>query len=137
MNKSLNELRDEAWANAESHGFHEQPANFGERLMLIVSELADALEADRNGEWFNPGPFYGRENMAMLDKACMDALYAGSLSQDGFEQNVSGTVEDEIADALIRILDLAGIYKINLDFHVAAKMKHNEGRPHKHGKKYG
>ena len=99
MKKSLNELRDEAWANAEAHGFHEEPINFAERLMLVVSELAEALEAH--------------------------------------ELHLQGRVEDEIADALIRILDLAGIYKVDLEFHVAAKMQYNEGRPYKHGKKYG
>jgi hypothetical protein len=41
----LNELRNKAFAYAEKQGFHEN-INFGEKLMLIVSELSEALEAD-------------------------------------------------------------------------------------------
>jgi hypothetical protein len=51
MNKSLNELRDRAFAYAKKQGFHERPMNLGERLMLVVSELSEAMEADRAGKW--------------------------------------------------------------------------------------
>jgi hypothetical protein len=48
---SLNELRNKAFAYAEKQGFHERPMNLGERLMLVVSELSETLEVDRNGKW--------------------------------------------------------------------------------------
>jgi NTP pyrophosphatase (non-canonical NTP hydrolase) len=46
-------------------------------------------------------------------------------------------VEEEIADAIIRLCDIAGIYGIDLDWHVKAKMAYNETRPRLHGKSYG
>ena len=46
-------LQDTAFANALKHGFHHQKnQNIGELLMLIVSELSEALEADRKGRHF-------------------------------------------------------------------------------------
>jgi hypothetical protein len=43
----LNELRDECFRIAEAHGFNE--ATIGEDLMLMVSELSEALEDHRDG----------------------------------------------------------------------------------------
>jgi NTP pyrophosphatase (non-canonical NTP hydrolase) len=114
---NLNEIRDKAFACAEKHGFHEKPVNFGERLMLVVSELAEALEADRNGMW--------------------SGTNTGDFTASYYETHIRGTVEEELADAIIRIGDIAGIYNINLDGYVRAKMAYNETRPYKHGKVYG
>ena len=58
MNKTLNQLRDEAYQNSVQHGFHdadklfEQETNgfhalFAQRIALIHSELSEALESDR------------------------------------------------------------------------------------------
>jgi len=115
----LNKIRDIAYAYAEKQGFHEQPTNFGESLMLIVFELSEALEADRLGKRYEVNDF----QMALLPK-------------EEYETYVRGTVEEEIADAIIRLCDLAGTYKINLNWHVTAKMAYNETRPYKHGKIY-
>jgi NTP pyrophosphatase (non-canonical NTP hydrolase) len=120
--KNLNELRDKAFAYAERQGFHENRLNFGERLMLVVSELAEALEADREGKW------------ACL--AIQDFLDP-SMPKAEYENRVRGTVQEELADTIIRVADIAGIYKIDLDWHVKAKMAYNQTRPYKHGKKYG
>jgi hypothetical protein len=48
---TLNKLRDEVYEYAKKQGFHETPTNLGESLMLVVSELSEALEADRLGKW--------------------------------------------------------------------------------------
>lgn len=37
---------------AVEKGFWQEERNFGEMLMLIVSELGEALEAHRKGNWF-------------------------------------------------------------------------------------
>ncbi len=46
------------------------------------------------------------------------------------------TFEDEAADMMIRVMDLASYLGIDLDAHVKAKMRYNSLRPIKHGKKY-
>ena len=43
--------------------------------------------------------------------------------------------EEELADTLIRIYDIAGRMDIDLGVAIAQKMAINEGRPHLHGKK--
>lgn len=43
---------------------------------------------------------------------------------------------EELADLIIRALDYAGHYNIDIAGAVAAKMEHNGTRPHKHGKKF-
>jgi len=46
----LNQLRDEAYYNAKVKRFHDAKREVGTSLMLIVSELAEALEAHRKGD---------------------------------------------------------------------------------------
>jgi len=117
---TLNELRDKAFVYAEKQGFHEK-INFSEKLMLTVSELSEAQEADRNGRRSRQSFEIGIPQI--IDKGMYDI-------------HVKGTVEEEIADAIIRLCDIAGIYNIDLDWHVKAKMAYNETRPFKHGKNY-
>lgn len=42
----------------------------------------------------------------------------------------------ELADAVIRIADLCGYCDIDLEEVIEEKMKYNETRPYKHGKKF-
>ena len=118
----LNELRDKAFSNAKNKGFHNDKPVFAKEIMLIVTELSEAVEASRKGM-----------------KADLKNFYLG-LDDNNFEQNfntfIKDSVEDEIADAFIRLFDLCGIYNINIDLFVKMKMKYNEGREYLHGKKY-
>ena len=53
-----------------------------------------------------------------------------------FKEYVKDTFEDELADVMIRVMDLAAFKGINLEQHILAKMRFNAMREHKHGKKY-
>jgi NTP pyrophosphatase (non-canonical NTP hydrolase) len=112
---SLNALAARIFDNAKSHGFHSDFDNIPEKLMLIVSELGGACEALRVGRRF-------------ILKDFNDA------GEGAFERHCKDTFEDELADVIIRTLDLAGSLGVNIDFHVAEKMKYNESRPFLHGK---
>jgi NTP pyrophosphatase (non-canonical NTP hydrolase) len=46
----LAELINDCHANAKAKGFWDNKRNIGEMLMLIVSELAEAMEADRHDD---------------------------------------------------------------------------------------
>lgn len=104
--RSINQLRDMCHENAKKHGFHDVEQNFGEKIALIHSELSEALEAHRTGR----GP----------------------------DEHVPtcSNLEIELADAVIRIMDLAGSKMINIGFAVMAKHEFNKGRLYRHGKKY-
>jgi transcriptional regulator with XRE-family HTH domain len=124
LKKHLNALRDEAFAYAEKQGFHKRSMNLGEHLMLAVSELGEALEADREGKWA-PKDLAGENEHGKTVTTKLSDIMPESLSPDTYTAEIRGTVEEEIADAIIRICDIAGVYGIDLDWHVAAKMAYN------------
>lgn len=129
-NMNLNELRDKIHEQAKQSGFYNNPVETGTRLMLIVSELTEALEADRVKRFTKP-------DTAFIEKLAEEKDYMGRcLFIDHFEKSLKDTFEDEIADTMIRILDLCGYMGIDIEKHVVLKMRYNSLRPHKHGKAY-
>lgn len=125
MIHNLNELAKQINDNAKEKGFYDDNFNFSEKLMLIVSELGEAQEADRKDKRANLGYFLERKKV--LSKESLIRC---------FESSVKDTLEDELADAFIRLLDLCGYLKIDIEGHIKAKMWYNSTRPHKHKKKY-
>lgn len=128
----LNTLRDKAHENAKAKGFYEGEFNFGEKLMLISSELGEALEADRKDEYAN-GFCHYNNSIHIGEYECAGENEAFKMR---FETYLKDTVEDELADALIRIMDLCGYLNIDIEKHVELKMRYNSLRPIRHGKKY-
>ena len=47
---NLNELRNQAYRNAVAHGWHEENLSNEHFLCLVISELMEAVEADRKGK---------------------------------------------------------------------------------------
>ncbi len=102
----FNQMQRAVHETAKSKGFWDEPRNDGEALALIHSEISEALEALRHS---NP-----------FDEKCPDFL----------------NVEVELADAIIRIMDLAGARGWNVAGAIVAKAAFNQTRPHKHGKQF-
>ena len=94
--KSLNQLAEICHSIAVEKGFWDKERNMGEALMLIVTELAEAMEAHRKQD---------HENF-----------------------------KEEIADTFIRLLDLCGGLKLDMEEEIAKKSEKNKQRPYKHGK---
>ena len=124
---NLTELSQRIHAGNVERGFYEHPATFPDRCMLIVSEIAEAVEAHRNGRTTEHGD---------VDQACRMAALEMAPVVGFFKDKVKDTVEDEIADAIIRLLDLSGYMNIDIDAHVAAKLSYNATRGIRHGKAY-
>ena len=97
--------------------------NFPEKIALIHSELSEALEADRSDHHANIKDFK------------MDVL-SGNDFFEAFKYHIKNSLEDELADAIIRILDLVGHKNIDIDWHIEMKLKYNQLREYKHGKRY-
>lgn len=100
----LNELRDRAYKTACEHGFHDTKLSDEHFLCLVISELMEAVEAHRKGR---------------LGKNCKSRFemdynrYPALVEEEkrfkcSFEKNVKDSLPDELADACIRLLDLAG-----------------------------
>lgn len=47
----ISEMQEQAHRTAEEKGFHERPREFGTLIALIHSELSEALEAHRQGDF--------------------------------------------------------------------------------------
>lgn len=54
---NLNELRDRAYKNAVAHGWHGEDKSHCHWLCLVISELMEAVEADRKGKKANKSRF--------------------------------------------------------------------------------
>ena len=131
--KTLNKLRDEIHANAKNKGFWDSPRETGTLLMLCVSELAEAMEADRKGQYakIDDAEFIIdsktiREDLDLAVKENDTIKF-----EDIFRTQVKDTFEDELADAVLKILDLCGANGIDIEKHIEMKMKYNATRPPK------
>ena len=98
--KNLNYLRDKAYQCAVAHGWHEENLSDEHFLCLVISELMEAVEADRKGSHADIEAFNKYENRIDFE--------------ENFGRQIKGSVEEELADAGIRLLDLAGLRKANL-----------------------
>lgn len=95
---NLNELKDRAYKIAKAHGWHDKELSDETYLMLIITEIAEAVNADRAGKH------------AFRDKfeASLKSDDDGEMFSMLYEQYIKNTVEDELADVVIRCLSFAG-----------------------------
>ena len=105
----LNILRDRAYKTACEHGFHEEELSNRHFLMLVITELPEAVEADRKGR---RGDI---ESYKLLSKESI--VRTGNpeyFNRVSFIYCIKDSVGDELADAAIRLLDLAGLKDIDV-----------------------
>jgi NTP pyrophosphatase (non-canonical NTP hydrolase) len=127
----INELAKQIHKNNIQKGFFEDVKNIGEMLCLIHSEVSEALECDRKDKYYEEPIIKGglKINEAISEQS--DSWY-----KNYFEASVKDTFEDELADIMIRVMDLAAFKNVDLETHIKAKMRYNSLREYKHGKKY-
>lgn len=110
-NINLDALRDKAYKNACEHGFHDKEYSNEHFLCLVVSELMEAVEADRKGKHANVAMFKEwQENNIPISEETQTRRF-----NEDFDEYIKDSVEDEICDAAIRILDLCGLRNIELE----------------------
>lgn len=103
----LQQLAYKAHSNAVSKGFWQQQKSNGHYLMLIITEVAEAVNADRNNK-------YANRNRYEEDGEDTEA----------FILHIKDTVEDEMADSAIRLADLIGsITKPGIDLNKIADLR--------------
>lgn len=99
----------EAWRTSEDHGFHEssQDRDPFVKVCLVHAELGELTEALRVKGW-------------------------GEVRSEKIPDFT--LAEEECADVVIRLMDFCEMFGLDLGGAIEAKMKYNDGRPHKHGK---
>ena len=132
----MNRLAKKIFEANKKKGFwtdNPKDRNFGEVIALCHSELSEALEADRKGtnasletfEFLNQDP----QKMGNIDEV-------NELFKNTFKTYIKDTKEDELADTIIRVLDYCGAMNIDIDRHIELKLRYNETRENKHGKRF-
>lgn len=96
LSKDIHQLNAKWWIDINT-GERLQNRNHGEMFMLMVSEIAEAMEGHRKN---------------LMD----DKLPHRSM------------VEVELADAIIRIMDYAGAYNLDIGGAVVEKLEYNKTR---------
>jgi NTP pyrophosphatase (non-canonical NTP hydrolase) len=109
--KSFNTVQQACFDNAEAHGWWDEDRTFGDLIALIHTELSEAFEEYREGH-------------------LIDEVYYSEQKPDKPEG-----VGVELADAVIRIMDLAGYFGIDLATLILEKHAYNVTRPYRHGGK--
>tara|TARA_R110000803_G_scaffold86474_1_gene152844 strand:- start:19940 stop:20266 length:327 start_codon:yes stop_codon:yes gene_type:complete len=104
--KEWNRISKKVYKNAVNHGFWQEDPNDGERMALIHAEISEALEALRNG---NPS-----SNKIME----------------------YSSLEEELADTVIRIMDYAFGNDLDIAGAIIAKIEYNKSREYMHGKSF-
>lgn len=137
--KGLNQSAQKIFQNNKAKGFWDNEKNIGELLMLVTSELGEAMEAHRKGRFAEVKKF--DEALIKSKITNEDPRYSGNISSEiayanHFKTWIKDTFEDEIADAVIRLLDLSAGLGIDLEKHINMKVRYNESRPKLHGKLY-
>ena len=106
----LRNLVKDAHKIAKEKGFWESK-NISEKIMLVVTELSEAVEALRKNN---------RQDVSSV------------LKMKWYKD----TFEDEICDTFIRLADLCGYMGIDIEWQLEQKMNYNKTRGYKHGKKF-
>lgn len=141
---NLTTLASQIHADNRAKGFWDEPRSLCETTMLIVTELAEAVEEDRAGRagvWYlhpdgvafaaNDEDVIHRDGGTVHHRNDLDGVpdFGLPLKPEG--------VDVELIDALIRLLDLLGSRGTDVDELLKQKLAYNrEGRGYRHGKAY-
>ena len=112
--KDLTDLAKEVAAANAANGFWDESENsliIPTKLALIHDEVSEALQAHRDN-------------------------YDGPEKEAGMTSEQEAEFAEELADIIIRTLDLAGHYGFPIGEILEDKLDKNRSRPAKHGKRY-
>lgn len=94
--EKLDSLTTRAFDTACSHGFHDVERSNAHFMMLVLSEIGEMVDADR------------KSRRVKLHGDALDNTLRFNDFVPTFEHLVKDTMEDELADVVIRLLDFCG-----------------------------
>ena len=104
---NYNELKNTCHNAAVKGGWYEQEKIVNELLCLILSEHYECMDAYRSRNWCN----LSKDQLKDLRSEFNHNLESFAYQ---FKTNVKDTVQDELADVVIRTLDMAGYFGIEI-----------------------
>lgn len=108
-------------------GFESPALDIHKKLLLAVSEICEAQEELRDGN----------EAVKIYYEGMQELPYTAEASLDSFPENVKPLgFSVEIADAIIRLLDICAAFNIDIQAVVELKLAYNRTRPEKHGRQF-
>jgi len=120
---NLTELIKRSHDTAVDKGFYEITENF---INIAKQHAPDQVEMFTQLEVI--------KRLDLIHGELGEALEALRHGHMGLEEK--DTFEDEIADAFIRLFDMCGWMKIDIEKQIEWKMNYNKGREKLHGKKF-
>lgn len=124
--EKFNDLSKAAHENAVKHGWWNDNPSVEHCLMLVVTEVSEMVEADRKSDDARLRHIRKQKNLAAAQKIkyTEELERAGDAGFDtAFTEHIKNTVQDEMADVAIRLLDLAG--KLGMDFTMLSPMRYH------------
>ena len=113
MKINLNDMSRRAYEIAKDNGFHDKSTSEIADLMMIITELSEMIQADRKNK-----RTVGRGSVIVKVWKGNQDVNVSNLYHD----LLKGTVEEELADVVIRLLDFAGSRSIPLEIYTDRKV---------------
>lgn len=109
---------------------HAVPPALQERFETVVGSIQKEIHANAvaHGFWPKDVVAHTPVALALICSEIGEAIEADRTAKDNFNE--------ELADIVMRAMDLAEARNIKLGYEIIKKMKHNQTRPYKHGKRY-
>lgn len=133
--KHLSKLAKRIHATAVEKGWYDEDRTFGDEIALCHSELSEALEAFR--DFGDPTMTYRTFDGSMEFEADAEnqtgmVRYLEHIN-NGFDLGKPEGVASELADVIIRVLDMSAGRGIPTVSELFAKLEYNETRSYRHG----
>lgn len=125
--KTIAQMTEEVYDNNVEKGWQPSENTFAESMMMLVTEVAEAVEAFRD-HGLNDATADHYDRMHGL---CVHGEPRGCCS-DGKLSKPEG-VGSELADVLIRLLDTCYTFNVDLVSEYERKMEYNRTRSYRHG----
>lgn len=115
--KDFNALSNQIFKNASKSGCHNNTMSNEHFLCLVISELMKAVDAagsnrrnkHANVDWFNK-----RVETSRIYKGLDPEIPKERGFEVIYNETIKGSIEEKLADSVIRLLDLAGLRNIKI-----------------------